>query len=156
MEPGILDGNPCGKGQCLGEHEVVARKLGPSNLVGQVEVAVDLLPDPDGNAEERSHRWMIEGEPRTIGVGVQIRYAERFRIGDDQAQDAETFRSISYSHLVVWREADRDELGKRGPLAIQNSDCTIVSPRYGAGLSLIHISEPTRRTPISYAVFCLK
>src|SRR5664279_2650016 len=26
-------------------------------------------------------------------------------------------------------------------------------PSYG--LSLIHISEPTRRTPISYAVFCL-
>src|SRR5664279_3438687 len=28
-------------------------------------------------------------------------------------------------------------------------DCT------GHSLSLIHISEPTRRTPISYAVFCL-
>src|SRR5680860_1614908 len=26
----------------------------------------------------------------------------------------------------------------------------------GYSLSLIHISEPTRRTPISYAVFCLK
>src|SRR5665647_406543 len=26
----------------------------------------------------------------------------------------------------------------------------------GQWLSLIHISEPTRRTPISYAVFCLK
>ena len=26
----------------------------------------------------------------------------------------------------------------------------------GQKLSLIHISEPTRRTPISYAVFCLK
>src|SRR5665647_3768024 len=26
----------------------------------------------------------------------------------------------------------------------------------GPYLSLIHISEPTRRTPISYAVFCLK
>ena len=26
----------------------------------------------------------------------------------------------------------------------------------GYKLSLIHISEPTRRTPISYAVFCLK
>src|SRR5680860_1753633 len=26
----------------------------------------------------------------------------------------------------------------------------------GMRLSLIHISEPTRRTPISYAVFCLK
>ena len=28
--------------------------------------------------------------------------------------------------------------------------------RYVEVLSLIHISEPTRRTPISYAVFCLK
>src|SRR5665647_332541 len=27
---------------------------------------------------------------------------------------------------------------------------------YNQYLSLIHISEPTRRTPISYAVFCLK
>ena len=27
---------------------------------------------------------------------------------------------------------------------------------FGLLLSLIHISEPTRRTPISYAVFCLK
>ena len=29
-------------------------------------------------------------------------------------------------------------------------------PKYYEDLSLIHISEPTRRTPISYAVFCLK
>src|SRR5665647_2424144 len=29
-------------------------------------------------------------------------------------------------------------------------------PRWVLKLSLIHISEPTRRTPISYAVFCLK
>src|SRR5664279_6306178 len=29
-----------------------------------------------------------------------------------------------------------------------------IGPHYN--LSLIHISEPTRRTPISYAVFCLK
>src|SRR5665647_3758472 len=28
--------------------------------------------------------------------------------------------------------------------------------RLAPPLSLIHISEPTRRTPISYAVFCLK
>ena len=29
-------------------------------------------------------------------------------------------------------------------------------PVLDQNLSLIHISEPTRRTPISYAVFCLK
>ena len=32
----------------------------------------------------------------------------------------------------------------------------ITIARHAYGLSLIHISEPTRRTPISYAVFCLK
>ena len=31
-----------------------------------------------------------------------------------------------------------------------------ISQRAAQILSLIHISEPTRRTPISYAVFCLK
>ena len=33
---------------------------------------------------------------------------------------------------------------------------TFVCSAAGVKLSLIHISEPTRRTPISYAVFCLK
>src|SRR5680860_1725196 len=31
-----------------------------------------------------------------------------------------------------------------------------IRPCGGISLSLIHISEPTRRTPISYAVFCLQ
>ena len=31
-----------------------------------------------------------------------------------------------------------------------------IMPHTHEWLSLIHISEPTRRTPISYAVFCLK
>src|SRR5680860_1745799 len=33
---------------------------------------------------------------------------------------------------------------------------TITTTPTAVCLSLIHISEPTRRTPISYAVFCLK
>src|SRR5664279_6640076 len=46
------------------------------------------------------------------------------------------------------------ELGSQG-LAddVQVSSCGCLGI---CDLSLIHISEPTRRTPISYAVFCLK
>src|SRR5680860_1819988 len=44
--------------------------------------------------------------------------------------------------------------------AIFGNEAAGVVQGVGAGvtgfLSLIHISEPTRRTPISYAVFCLK
>src|SRR5680860_1864449 len=45
------------------------------------------------------------------------------------------------------------------PSAIQHPEQGRVDQRLvreGGHLSLIHISEPTRRTPISYAVFCLK
>src|SRR5665647_426895 len=35
-------------------------------------------------------------------------------------------------------------------------ELTVRAAQPALGLSLIHISEPTRRTPISYAVFCLK
>ena len=39
---------------------------------------------------------------------------------------------------------------------IVNSICSKNDEKPCIDLSLIHISEPTRRTPISYAVFCLK
>ena len=43
---------------------------------------------------------------------------------------------------------------------VLNASCQLQSIEENAkcnyNLSLIHISEPTRRTPISYAVFCLK
>ena len=38
---------------------------------------------------------------------------------------------------------------------LEKNIASIITP-IGMDLSLIHISEPTRRTPISYAVFCLK
>ena len=41
--------------------------------------------------------------------------------------------------------------------AVVAAVCGAFTAAFGwLGLSLIHISEPTRRTPISYAVFCLK
>src|SRR5664279_5686380 len=43
-------------------------------------------------------------------------------------------------------------------ITIPNMCALIAAGFYAATflMSLIHISEPTRRTPISYAVFCLK
>src|SRR5680860_1671242 len=40
-------------------------------------------------------------------------------------------------------------------VAIVAAAAAAVVVSFGYYLSLIHISEPTRRTPISYAVFCL-
>src|SRR5665647_664722 len=57
-------------------------------------------------------------------------------------------------HHGRWRElGDLD--GWSGP---RDLPCGpgVPSVERDQSLSLIHISEPTRRTPISYAVFCLK
>ena len=58
------------------------------------------------------------------------------------------FRFLSYGSLTEWKNIPNYAANK-----------TVDHPLIlgaGWGLSLIHISEPTRRTPISYAVFCLK
>src|SRR5680860_1825245 len=52
---------------------------------------------------------------------------------------------------VAWASTTRSG----SPLA-QSATCSDCRRRSLLLLSLIHISEPTRRTPISYAVFCLK
>src|SRR5665647_3623131 len=51
-------------------------------------------------------------------------------------------------------ERKRKRPNRRRVIAGRRCVVGVVGP-FGK-LSLIHISEPTRRTPISYAVFCLK
>src|SRR5680860_413354 len=46
--------------------------------------------------------------------------------------------------------------GRQSPPATARPSARTAPPPIPRRLSLIHISEPTRRTPISYAVFCLK
>src|SRR5664279_596125 len=50
------------------------------------------------------------------------------------------FKGASWDQSPLFKKLYEEEYGQLG----------------GEPLSLIHISEPTRRTPISYAVFCLK
>ena len=57
------------------------------------------------------------------------------------------FTTRGYGHGVGMSQWGARALAEQGQTASQ------ILAHY---LSLIHISEPTRRTPISYAVFCLK
>src|SRR5664279_3090168 len=57
--------------------------------------------------------------------------------------------------LAPFARHDLEQARVKRLLAVRRN---AISARAGPGgddLSLIHISEPTRRTPISYAVFCL-
>src|SRR5680860_1843584 len=45
--------------------------------------------------------------------------------------------------------------GSARAMVVVSKNANVANGPTGEALSLIHISEPTRRTPISYAVFCL-
>src|SRR5680860_1108015 len=55
-------------------------------------------------------------------------------------------RQLASQLVPEWEKKNIDKL--------RDYDCSWGAPGVGRFLSLIHISEPTRRTPISYAVFC--
>src|SRR5665647_2308877 len=61
-------------------------------------------------------------------------------------------------HQAQAEDPDEHALGDRPEVAKVHTTRVLVLVQLVqiADLSLIHISEPTRRTPISYAVFCLK
>src|SRR5664279_3945365 len=77
------------------------------------------------------------------------------RNGADQYGFGDTFRSVTADvtgdFAAPGGVTDVDRIAK-----IERGDkfCKVIG--ISIHLSLIHISEPTRRTPISYAVFCLK
>src|SRR5680860_741157 len=81
-------------------------------------------------------------------LGIVLRFGEYVR----QLPPGLNFRlpyPVEVVELPKFTRFNRIELGMRG-----SSDRGSTIPVRDVPLSLIHISEPTRRTPISYAVFC--
>src|SRR5680860_910705 len=81
-----------------------------------------------------------------VGDGVVDDLVDPVELGDVETAEEPA------AEVQLWPVERRDERGDvRGLWGDGAVDVT-----EGEELSLIHISEPTRRTPISYAVFCLK
>src|SRR5665647_2420392 len=81
----------------------------------------------------------------------RLRYCDTLGIMDP----FETFMRIKTVRDIVGIDIEMHMHNDFG-MAIANSIAGIKAGAKYVNLSLIHISEPTRRTPISYAVFCLK
>src|SRR5680860_1727348 len=68
--------------------------------------------------------------------------------------------SLSAAALAYWGVAQSHRYLTRSRISHEQLERQLQLSRHSQqlfkALSLIHISEPTRRTPISYAVFCLK
>src|SRR5664279_2422451 len=65
------------------------------------------------------------------------------------------FHKTQTTHLVIIPEKEDAAYFYNDLISLLGEESVFFFPSTYK-LSLIHISEPTRRTPISYAVFCLK
>mgnify|MGYP003691338819 CR=1 FL=1 len=89
-----------------------------------------------------SHQW--PGTPRADG-SFDVRH-EMVQIIADEVKKANVDMDVRiYPAKSLYKPKEQWKPMTTGQLDIS-----------AFPLSLIHISEPTRRTPISYAVFCLK
>src|SRR5664279_6183796 len=93
-------------------------------------------------------RGVLAGGLADAVSAARIRPEDHVPVGDAYAEAA----------LVVFEMVPHMELTEPSPEAalgpgVMQREVQHVVEQV---LSLIHISEPTRRTPISYAVFCLK
>src|SRR5665647_2712702 len=88
---------------------------------------------------------------------------DRLQAGDRKVVgkgDSQTSIDKKNKHEILLAQGDsQTSIDKkkqaRNPASTRQNSPLYRMPR-SVYLSLIHISEPTRRTPISYAVFCLK
>src|SRR5580658_11258927 len=120
VETRILDGEACGHGEGFDQCLVVAGEFGPSDLVGQIEVSVDLTAHLDGDTQKRDHWRVVGWKSKAVWMGAEIGQAQRARVNDEQPQDPLTGRTIADPHFLVRVEPDSDELSERGAVVVQH------------------------------------
>ena len=80
VEPRVVDRDAGGGGQRLHQHLVVFAERLAAGLLGEVEVAVDLVADAHRHAEERVHRRVVGGKAHRVGVHPDVVEANRLGI----------------------------------------------------------------------------
>ncbi len=88
VQPGVVDHDPGGNGECGDRTLVVLGEVGAAGLLGQVQIAEGVLAGPDRYAEEALHRRVVRREAVRPGMFGELVQADRFGVLDQQTQDA--------------------------------------------------------------------
>ena len=91
-ESGVVDGDAGRGGERHHDLLVVLGELGGAELLGEVEVAEDLAPDADGDAQEAVHRRVVLGKAVRPRMPRDVRHPHRAGVGDEQTQNTSPAR----------------------------------------------------------------
>ncbi len=137
VQPGVLDGDAGGQGQGLDDRLVVGGELVGPDLVGQVQVAVDPVLDPDRGPEERGHGRVAGREPGARRVVAEHGDADGAGVLDQHAQDALAGgqRTLEQARLDVDGQSRRQEVDRGRPLLVEHAQCPVAGVGQRPGLA---------------------
>ena len=84
VESCVLDGDARRGGERNDDFFVFLGEVAGTGFLGEVEVAEHPVADPDGDSEERGHRWVMLGEAVGRGVRGDLVEPNRLRVVDQQ------------------------------------------------------------------------
>ena len=131
----VLNCNPSGQRERLRQRLVLVTESFGTDLVGQIEVAVDLVSNLERDPEKGSHRWMILGKPVAVGVLADSIQTQRHGIGDQEPEDAATGRPSADGAFLLLFQAHGQELFETGAPFVEHAESAVagVDQRTGFG-----------------------
>ena len=96
---------------------LVAESFG-TDLVGEIEVAKDLVSNPQRDPKKRGHRGMVRGKPVTIGMLADPSHTQRHGVGDQEARGRRDRSGGRRWRAPAPRPARRSEIA-RGRCAVR-------------------------------------
>ena len=119
--PRVRDRRAGGCGERDRQFLIVCGELPARAALGEVQVAEDLLPDADRDAEEAAHRRVPRREPRRRGMSAEAGEPDRDRLADQQAQDPPAAGQVADRRHQVVVHAGVHELLKL-PVAAEHAE----------------------------------
>ncbi len=112
VEAGVVDGDPGGDREGRQDGLVLLVELLTAALLGQVQVAEDLVAHADRDAEEGVHRRVVRREAVGGGVIGEFGYPQRLGVADQLAEDAVALRVVADAGDLLVADADGVEGGQ--------------------------------------------
>src|SRR6266516_4370239 len=91
---------------------VILVELAAAPLLGEIEVAEHLIPDPDRGAKKGAHGRMAGREPKRRRVLGNLRQPQRPGVVNELAENSQSVRPVVDGRDLVLVQANRDELDK--------------------------------------------
>ncbi|MGC4116670.1 MAG: hypothetical protein QM765_19305 [Myxococcales bacterium] len=145
--PGVGHGDRGLGAERLEQARVLLGELGAPLLVGQVEVAEDLVPHPQRHAEERPHAGVVGGEAGGARVGREVGDAQRPPLVDDRAEQPPSLWQVADARRLLVGDAHGDEVRQLGVLRVEHPHRSVPGAGQLTGLGHQQAQEAAQRVP---------